>query len=198
MRIEFSLVGLVAGFALAGTIAYGASDAAQCKAEGDPADLEDAAIAALYECIEGAMAEGYSRQDDEVGSVYRDWAITSTLPALAASHGNRYVQTFANDIAAEQYLQFATEGFVMPEGSVLAKESFRVADNGVAKVGPLFTMTKLAEGGAPDANDWLYGVLLPNGKTMGIQQAFCSACHTLYSDQDDLAYPLEEVRIGAN
>ena len=198
MKTQARLAGLAASFALAGTIAYGASDAGQCSIEGDPYDLDDAGVSALYDCIEAAMAEGYGREGDEIGSAFRGWAVTSTRPALAGPHGERFLQTFANDVAAEQYLKFETEGVEMPEGSILAKESFRVGDDGVAKVGPLFIMTKVGEGESPDTNDWIYSALLPNGKPMGIQQSFCSACHAGWAEQDDLAYPVEEVRISGN
>ena len=51
-----------------------------------------------------------------------------TLP-----HGNRIMDTFANDIAAEQYLKYQEEGFTMPVGSVLAKESITIS---IKKNGP--------------------------------------------------------------
>jgi hypothetical protein len=106
------------------------------------------------------------------------------------------LQTWANDIAAEQYLKFAEEGVDMPVGSVLAKESFKIhKKKKKAVVGPLFIMTKLEKGASPDTDDWLYSGLQPNGKPMKFKQSFCSDCHVSWEDQDDLAYPAEEVRI---
>ncbi|WP_226779463.1 cytochrome P460 family protein [Oceaniglobus trochenteri] len=170
--------------------------AQDCTAEGDAFDLDAAAVAALYDCIEGTMAAQYAAEGDSVGTQYREWQVTSTRPAVAGPHGERFLQTFANDIAAEQYLKFAEEFDAMPVGAVLAKESFSLKD-GKARVGPLFIMTKLEKGGAPEAGDWRYDALQPNGKAMGISQGFCAGCHLNWDYRDSLAYPLEEVRLGA-
>ena len=105
----------------------------------------------------------------------------------------------ANDIAAEQYLKFEEGGFVMPVGSVLAKESISFSKKKkTARPGPLFLMTKMETGSIPETDDWLYGGVQPNGKVMKVKQAFCHDCHTAWSERDALAYPLEEVRIGSN
>lgn len=160
-------------------------------------DLDNAQVAALYECMKDKMAEGYAKAGDEVGSTYRSWTVTSTQPAVAGAHSNRALQTFANDIAAEQYLKFAEEGVEMPVGSVLAKESFSVnKKKKIGRLGPLFIMTKVAAGEAPETDDWVYGGLQPNGKPMKFKQAFCHDCHAAWEDQDSLAYPLEEVRVS--
>ncbi len=189
---------LLAAAALTATtmFATGAS-ADSCTVAGDPYDLDDAGVTALYDCIKDKMAAQYASQGDEVGSAYRGWAVTSTRPGLAGPHGERFLQTFANDVAAEQYLKFEEEGVVMPVGSVLAKESFKVKKDGSLAVGPLFIMTKLEAGGAPDADDWHYDALQPNGKVMKIKQSFCHDCHVGWESQDNLGYPLEEVRISA-
>ncbi|MBW4707614.1 cytochrome P460 family protein [Roseobacter sp. YSTF-M11] len=160
-------------------------------------DLDEAQVVALYDCLKDKMAAGYAKEGDAVGSNYRNWTVTSTRPAVAGPHGERLLQTFANDIAAEQYLKFAEEGVQMPVGSVLAKESVSFSKKKkTARPGPLFIMTKLDAGGAPETDDWLYGGLQPNGKPMKFKQAFCHDCHAAWEDQDSLAYPLEEVRIS--
>ncbi|PUB09872.1 cytochrome P460 family protein [Yoonia sediminilitoris] len=162
----------------------------------DPYDLTEAEIAAFYDCLKESMAEGYASQGDAVGNAYRDWTITQTAPGLAGVHGNRLLITYANEFAAEQYLQYA-EDITMPVGSVLAKESITLSSKRqAARPGPLFIMTKLAEGEAPEADDWLYAGVQPNGKEMKIKQSFCHDCHVNYDYQDNLAYPLEEVRIS--
>ncbi|NNK77169.1 MAG: recombinase [Litoreibacter sp.] len=172
--------------------------AADCPVDvEDPFDLEAAQITEIYDCIKEKMVEGYTKGDDAVAAAYRGWTVTSTRPAVAGPHGNRLLQTFANDVAAEQYLKFEEEGVVMPAGSVLAKESIKInTKKKMARVGPLFIMTKLEAGGAPDANDWLYSAVQPNGKPMKIKQSFCHDCHAGWADQDALAYPLEEVRVS--
>ncbi|WP_281858695.1 cytochrome P460 family protein [Litoreibacter halocynthiae] len=175
-----------------------AASAADCAVDvEDPFDLEAAQINEIYDCLKDAMAEGYAKEGDEVASSFRSWTVTSTRPAVAGAHGNRLLQTFANDISAEQYLKFVEEGVKMPVGSVLAKESITISKKKKqARVGPLFIMTKMEDGAIPETADWLYAGIQPNGKVMKIKQSFCHDCHASYADQDMLAYPLEEVRVG--
>lgn len=172
--------------------------AAECAVDvEDPFDLEAAQITEIYACLKDAMAAGYAKEGDAVASNYRAWTVSSTRPAVAGPHGSRLLQTFANDIAAEQYLKFAEEGVVMPVGSVLAKESITISKKKKqAVVGPLFIMTKMEDGSIPETADWLYAGIQPNGKVMKFKQSFCHDCHAGYAGQDMLAYPLEEVRVG--
>ncbi len=189
-------VACAAVLALAATSAS-AEDCTAVSVE-DAFDLDEAAITVLYDCLKDKMATGYAKAGDETGSAYRDWTVTSTRPAVAGVHGNRLLQTFANDIAADQYLKFAEDGVVMPAGSVLAKESITVSiKKKKARVGPLFIMTKLEAGASPDTGDWLYAGLQPNGKVMKVKQSFCHDCHLGWEAQDMLAYPLEEVRVNS-
>lgn len=181
------------------TMAAGMAGAQDCTAVSveDAFDLDEAAIAVLYDCLKDKMAVGYAKNGDEIGSNYRSWTVSSTRPAVAGAHSNRILQTFANDIAAEQYLKFAEEGVEMPVGSVLAKESITISiKKKAARPGPLFIMTKVGKHEAPDADGWLYAGLQPNGKPMKFKQSFCHDCHAGWEEQDFLAYPLEEVRIS--
>ena len=184
---------------LAASLMMGQTAAASdCKVDvADPFDLEAAQITEIYDCIEAEMVENYTKGDNEVAATYRDWTVSSTRPAVAGAHGNRLLQTFANDVAAEQYLKFADEGVVMPVGSVLAKESITISKKKKAAVtGPLFIMTKAEAGSAPETADWVYSVVQPNGKMMKFKQSFCHDCHVSWEAQDMLAYPLEEVRVS--
>lgn len=185
-------------FATALTLAAGASSAQDCTAitVEDAFDLDEPAITALYDCLEEKMATGYAKEGDKTGSTYRDWAVTATGPGVAGTHGNRLLLTFANDVAAEQYLKFEDEGVEMPVGSVLAKESITVSiKKKAARPGPLFIMTKVGLDAAPDAGGWLYSGLQPNGKVMKVKQSFCHDCHVGWEAQDMMAYPLEDLRL---
>ncbi|WP_298257829.1 cytochrome P460 family protein [uncultured Litoreibacter sp.] len=175
-----------------------AASAADCAIDVEDAfDLEAAQIDEIYACLNDAMVEGYAKEGDEIGSNFRSWTATATRPAVAGPHGNRLLNTFANDIAAEQYLKFEEEGVKMPVGSILAKESISLSiKKKKARVGPLFLMTKMEEGSIPETADWLYAGIQPNGKVMKVKQSFCHDCHSSYSDQDMLGYPLEEVRVS--
>ena len=163
----------------------------------EPFDLTETDIASIYDCIGDKMVVAYSSGGDMVAKNYRNWTVTGTRHGVAGAHGNRLLLTYANDIAAEQYLKFAEEGVMMPTGSRLAKESIRINKKKIAAVvGPLFLMTKLEAGAAPETADWLYGGIQPNGKPMKFKQSFCHDCHMSWEDQDYLAYPLEEVRVS--
>lgn len=184
-----------AGLSVFATVGF----AQNCKAitVEDAFDLDDAAIVELYDCLKDAMAEGYANEGDPIGKNYRSWTLSSTRPAVQGAHSNRLLQTFANPAAAEQYLKFEEEGVEMPVGSVLAKESITVSiKKKAARVGPLFIMTKLEPGAAPETDDWFYGGLQPNGKPMKFKQSYCHDCHVVWEDQDSLAYPMEEVRVS--
>ena len=188
----------IAAATAATALMAGAANAADCPVDvDDPFDLEAAQIEDIYNCLKDAMAEGYAKEGDEVGANYRSWTVTSTRPAVAGPHGNRLLQTFANDVAAEQYLKFAEEGVKMPAGSVLAKESITISKKKKqARVGPLFIMTKMEDGAIPETDDWLYAGLQPNGKVMKIKQSFCHDCHGGFTHSDSLGYPAHDVRLG--
>lgn len=180
--------------ALAGTAAP--AYAADCAFEGKAADLEEADVDRLYECIKAPLAEGYAKEGDEVAKAYRSWGITATRAAAPGAHSNRLLITFANDVAFDDYMLFREDGgFSMPVGSILAKESFSVSKKGKPRKGPFFTMTKVAAGEADEYANWVYGALLPNGKIMKIKQSFCHDCHAAFEDQDFLGYPDTDVRL---
>ncbi|UWQ17596.1 cytochrome P460 family protein [Jannaschia sp. M317] len=164
-----------------------------CAVEGDHWDLDDAGVAALYDCMSERMIQGYTKEGDEIAAAYRSWTPTATRMAVAGPHGERFLNTFVNDIAAEQYLKFEDGDFEMPVGSILAKESVAVR-KGTGRVGPLFFMTKVDD--APDYDNWFYSGVQPNGKPLKISQAFCHDCHVAFESQDSMGYPLEEVRLS--
>ncbi|MGK8232739.1 cytochrome P460 family protein [Roseovarius sp. MS2] len=192
-RLLFAAATLMASLSFAQT-----AHAAECTvAVDDPFALEAAAIEEIYACIKDEMVAGYTKEGDAVAGAYRDWTVTSSRPAVAGAHGNRLLYTFANDIAAEQYLKYADEGVIMPVGSVLAKESITIsAKKKAAVTGPLFIMTKGEAGSAPETADWVYAGIQPDGKPMKFKQSFCHDCHVAWEAQDMMAYPLEEVRLA--
>jgi len=185
----------VVSFALLASTGAQAQDCPVSTTE--PFDLTEADIASIYACIGDRMVEGYTKGGDMVAKNYRNWTVSGTRHGVAGAHGNRLLLTYANDIAAEQYLKFAEEDVVMPVGARLAKESIKInKKKNAAVVGPLFLMTKLAAGAAPETADWLYGGIQPNGKPMKFKQSFCHDCHMSWEEQDYLAYPLEDVRVS--
>jgi len=168
--------------------------------EKDPYDYTDAEAAELYDCISGTLLEGYQKEGDETAAVYRDWGVTATAAAAPGAHSNRWLLTFANDVAYDTYVQYGFgDDFSMPVGSVLAKESYSLTKDGAPRPGPLFIMTKVEAGGeASEFGDWVYSAVRTNGKPMGIQQGFCHGCHEAFADQDSLGYPDRDVRLETN
>ena len=152
-------------------------------------------IVSLYACMEAEMAAAYAQSDNEVAKSYREWTVAGVRPGPDPSHGDRLLLTFANELAADAYLQFGSEGVEMPVGAVLAKESIGLG-NGTAQVGPLFIMEKVGAEAAPDTGGWRYSGVQPNGAMLGAPESFCHDCHSQFEGQDALAYPAEELRVS--
>lgn len=191
-----SLLTAVAAAAFFGSAQTALADAHSCTFDKDPIDFDQSEIDALYACIVDDLAAGYATEGHDIGSIYRDWRVTATGPYNPGPHGERFLLTFANDIGYDQYVQYAFgDDLEMPVGSILAKESYKLRDDGTPRPGPLFIMTKVAAGGeAAEFGNWVYSAVQPNGKNMGIQQSFCHNCHQAFADQDSMGYPDSAVR----
>lgn len=200
--MKASLFAAAAGAASILMMSTAAAQAQDCTfdVEKDLYDYTAEEVAAVYDCISADLAAGYAKEGDEIAAVYRTWGVTATGPAAPGTHSNRWLQTFANDVAFDTYVQYPFgEDFVMPVGSVLAKESFSLNKEGAPRNGPLFIMTKVEAGtDAEEFGNWVYAAVQPNGKPMGIQQGFCHDCHVAFSDQDSLGYPDRDVRLETN
>lgn len=176
-------------------VAHPAS-AQECPVEAtDAYEMTEEAVVALYACMEAAMADAYAGGDNLVAESYRDWTITGVRPGPDPTHGDRLLLTFANDIAADTYLQFAEEGVEMPVGGILAKESIAI-DGGQGRIGPLFIMEKLGLDAAPETGGWSYAAVQPDGQMMSVPQSFCHDCHMNFEAQDGMAYPAPELRVA--
>lgn len=177
----------------------GAAHAA-CTAPAAADDLTDEQIVEVYDCIKEELRAGYASGDNAWAKEYASWGATATRPANPGVHGERFLNTFVNEIGFAEYVKFSDEreGNPMPVGSVLAKESFKVNKKNEVKKGPLFFMEKVAPGNADEFGNWVYSVVQPNGKPFNAPQKFCHDCHGALSDQDAMGYPDEDVRISSN
>lgn len=92
----------------------------------------------------------------DVGADYAQWTKLSTKPFLSKTHGGRFVEVYANDIAVEA---FKNDDAVFPVGSTVVKTSWETAD-GVATqtAGPVFVMEKKSAGFDPDNEDWWFAI----------------------------------------
>lgn len=181
--------------ALTAAAALAAPAAAQeaCTLPAERHAMTDAQVDALYACMSGRMVEGYRAGGDPVAMAYRGWTPAGTRPAVAGVHGDRFLMTFVNDVAAGQYLRYAEGDFEMPVGSVLAKEMIGVRDTGEARRAPLLIMTKVDD--APDTDGWRYSGVQPTGEALNVSQSFCHDCHSAFDASDSMGYPVESVRI---
>ena len=104
---------------------------------------------------------------------------------MAIGTSNNYANSEAN--------AYGREGAgPMPEGAVLAKDSFTVTRQGDVFTGPLFLMEKMPPGFAPDSRDWRYTMIMPDGSLFGTSKGegsdrveFCASCHATAGDAAD-------------
>jgi hypothetical protein len=158
---------------------------------------------AVWDCLADDLYAGYNTGSKrwipaEFVENYRDWKLASTLPADPGFHSGRYLLTYVNDTGYAEYTRFAEDGSTdMPAGSVIAKESFSIADDGTVQKGPLFLMQRVAEGTSPRTDDWYYMMVMPNGTPAAVDiYSACNDCHMGFAHQGNLGYPVPEVRVG--
>ena len=149
-------------------------------------ELIEAELVAAYDCVSPDMAEAYARSSHAAAAAYRSWTRFSRTAYPTEAHGVRFMNNYANDIGDDAYGKFEGVG-TMPTGSVLAKDSFIVAPDGVISVAPLFVMEKRTAGFSEAARDWFYEMIMPDGAVRadaGIQK-FCNGCHRRAGAVDD-------------
>ena len=165
-----------------------------------PAELSDAEASTIYDRIRAASVAGYRLSGDRFAAAYVSWRRFNEAPYRSATHGRRFVNNYANEIAAA-YGKHEDAG-TLPVGSVLAKDSFAVTARGDVFTGPLFLMEKMPAGFDPEALDWRYSMIMPDGSLFGVTKgpdsgkvAFCVACHKeAGSRRDHLFFVPEKYR----
>ena len=153
---------------------------------------------AVYDCLIKEMTAGYAKSGIKVAMFYNDWSGFAKAPYQSATHGNRYVNNYANAVGETEYGRFE-DGGKMPVGSLLAKDSFVVHANGRASVGPLFMMEKKYAGFSPDTNNWKYTMIMADGSVFGQtggkgtgNVTFCHQCHVAVAEDQDHMYFLPD------
>ena len=166
----------------------------------NPANLSKEDAQAHYKSLSRRMERGYAAAQLDVLLNYQAWPLFNDAPYISATHGQRYVNSYANRMAHNYgTLQ---EGEVLPVGSVLAKDSMTVTDEGNVHPGALFVMEKLPAGTNPETADWRYIMVMPDGSlfgdTMGFRASevdYCHVCHEAVADRDYTFYVPEEYRV---
>ena len=215
-RGAFALAGLAAGLIVAAIFGLEAflTTAAQDGAEPaidfahptrhfrvpNPARLSDADALSIYDRIRDDMVSAYRLSRDPVASQFHSWRRYNRAPYLSATHGDRYINNYAN-AEAKTYGQRGAGP--MPAGAVLAKDSFTVTRQGDVFSGPLFLMKKMPPGFSAKTRDWRYTMIMPDGSLFGTTDGeggerveFCATCHaTAGAAADDLFFVPEKYRV---
>jgi hypothetical protein len=148
-----------------------------------------------YNSIIDGMVRSYIASGDGTAARYRGWRRFNDAPYLSDTHGNRYVNNYANAIAVEAGYGHMEPGIRMPPGAIFAKDSFTYTKEGKLFPGALFVMEKLAEGTSPKTADWRYAMILPDGSYFGdsaggsaARMEFCHDCHKQVEEFDYLFF----------
>jgi hypothetical protein len=145
----------------------------------NPAQLSNADALTIYERIRDDMRAAYRLSREPATDRYATWRRYSA-PYRSATHGERYVNNYANAAAGAYGRGVAP----MPAGAVLAKDSFAVTAQGDVFTGPLFLMEKMPPGFSAETRDWRYTMVMPDGSLFGTTSGaggervdFCARCH---------------------
>ena len=159
----------------------------------NPARLSGDEAEQLYSQLRQEMARGYTLSKLPGATGYLNWKRYNTAPYRSVSHGNRFVSNYANDIA-RAYGRYEQAGR-LPVGSMLAKDSMTVGEDGVAMPGALFLMEKMPAGFSYVSGDWRYTMVMPDGSIFGITNGegservrFCISCHLAVEKHDHLFF----------
>lgn len=156
-----------------------------------PAKLGNADAEDIYRRILDKMVAGYALSGDRTATRYRTWRRVNAAPYRSTQHGERYVNNYANPVAAD-YADLEA-GIALPVGAIIAKDSFAVTERGDVFSGPLSIMEKMPAGFDPAGGDWRYTLIMPDGSLFGTtggvraqEVAFCADCHTKHGGRDRL------------
>jgi len=166
-----------------------------------PARLEPDAAEEIYQSLADQLAAGYAAAGHPVARDYRAWRRYNSAPYPSATHGNLYINNYANE-TARAYGAFEDAG-VLPVGSIIAKDSFVVARDGEVRPGPLFVMEKMAKGFSYVSGDWRYTQINPDGVLFGETHGddaerveYCIGCHLAVEQQDHLFFVPDPYRVA--
>lgn len=165
----------------------------------DPKFLDSERAAEIYAIARDAMRSGYPLSGSRVAREYQSWRRYNTAPYLSASHGNHYLNNYANERALA-YGEFERAGR-LPVGAVIAKDSFSVTKSGGILIGPLFIMEKMPQGFNHASADWKYTLVMPDGVLFGETNGpgakrveYCIGCHLARERYDHLYFIPKDYR----
>ena len=147
----------------------------------------------VYAELKNDMAQRYQLSRLPAASEDQGWTRYNRVPYRGAGHGRRFLNTYANELG-RAHGRFEKAGR-LPVGSVVAKDSITVTDDGVTSPGPLFLMEKMADGFNYVSGDWRYTMIMPDGSVFGTTKGegaerveFCIPCHLAAERHDHLHF----------
>lgn len=165
----------------------------------DPAQLTESEVERIYAQLKQQMAKRYRLSNYSGVASYQMWQRHNRVPFRSAAHGQRFVNIYANEIASA-YGKFEKAG-TLPIGSIIAKDSVDVTDDGSIQPGPLFLMEKRTSGFNAVSGDWRYAMITPDGRLFGETKGigsdrvkFCISCHLVAEDHDHLRFMPHQYR----
>ncbi len=169
----------------------------------NPKKLTPEEAQTIYDELRKTMGSGYALSKHPAVKAYQRWRRYNTTPYRSASHGQRYLNNYAN-AKGVAYGMFETAGR-LPVGAVIAKDSFTVTEEGAVSAGPLFIMEKMPQGFNYVSGDWRYTMIMPDGSIFGETKGenteavkFCISCHLAAERHDHLHFMPKDVRATAN
>jgi hypothetical protein len=154
----------------------------------------------IYRGLLSFMTQGYRAAGDPIADTYADWSRFNTAPYRSATHGQRFVNNYANE-AAQAYGRYEEAG-IFPPGAIIAKDSFSVTREGEVRPGPLFVMEKMEPGFNYVSGDWRYIMIMPDGELFGMTRGvnaerveYCIGCHLVQEERDHLFFLPEDYRV---
>ena len=167
----------------------------------NPADMTQQEANRIYDSLKQALVEGYAPAKMELIENYQNWKRYNSAPYLSSTHGQRFVNNYANELGGD-YGQLRP-GQSYPVGTVFAKDTITVTDEGKNFPGAMFVMEKLRAGQNPGTADWRYVMVIPDGSifgdTIGDEPElvdYCHACHKARADDDYVFYVPKDYRIS--
>ena len=195
VSIGVILIGLYGGVSLAQESAETAHVAVE-----NPAELSQDEANAIYDTLKQKLDELYAPAQLNPIKDYQSWKRYNSAPYISATHGQRFVNNYVNEIGKDYGKLKDNEKY--PVGTVLAKDSITVTDTGQTFPGAMFVMEKLAAGTSPETADWRYVMVIPDGSifgdTIGDEPElveYCHACHTAEADRDYIFYIPKDYRV---
>jgi len=167
----------------------------------NPASLSEEEAELIYVELKEEMARRYRLSQQPGAASYQKWTRYNRVPYRSASHGHRLLNNYANE-TARAYGEFERAGS-LPVGSIIAKDSITVTNDGLARPGALYLMEKMPDGFNYVSGNWRYTMIMPDGSLFGVTKGegaqrvkFCITCHLAVERQDHLFFIPGKYRIN--